>query len=223
MDTNKKIVAEKAVEEIKDGMTVGLGSGSTVYWMLQALGERVKDGLEIVGIPTSQKTEKLAKELGIPLADFSSVDGIDLAIDGADEVDPHLNLLKGGGGSLVREKIVDILAKRLIIIVDETKVVDYLGTFSLPVEVVPFGWETTSKRIAEYGCLPRRREQNGEAFISDNGNYILDCDFESIDKPAELHENLKKLVGVVETGLFINMADVVMVGHAGMVDVLTKA
>ncbi|WP_042222157.1 ribose-5-phosphate isomerase RpiA [Oceanobacillus manasiensis] len=223
MNANKKIVAEEAVKEIKDGMTVGLGSGSTVYWMLQALGERVKNGLEIVGVPTSQKTEKLAKELGIPLADFSSVDGIDLAIDGADEVDPHLHLLKGGGGSLVREKIVDILAKRLIIIVDETKVVDYLGTFSLPVEVVPFGWETTRDRVAQLGCLPTIRKQDGEVFVSDNDNYILDCDFESIQEPAELHEQLKGLVGVVETGLFINMADVVMIGHAGMVDVLTKS
>lgn len=222
MDANKKLVANEAVKEIKDGMTVGLGSGSTVKFMLEALGERVKEGLEIVGVPTSHQTAKLAKELGIPLADFSNVDGIDIAIDGADEVDPHLNLLKGGGGYLVREKIVDILAKRLIIIVDETKIVDYLGTYSLPIEVVPFGWESTRSRIAQFGCAPQLRQKDGEVFISDNGNYILDCDFKIIHDPAKLHDDLKALVGVVETGLFINMADVVMIGHAGMVDVLTK-
>lgn len=213
IDRNKKKVGEEAVTYIKNGMTVGLGSGSTIDWMLKKLGESVKEGLDIKGIPTSYKTEKLAREYGIPLTDFSNVLEIDLAIDGADEIDDDLNLLKGGGGSLVREKIVDSVAKELIIIADESKFVSGLGEFLLPVEVVQFGWELTAHHISQLNSVPNlRKKANNEIFITDNGNYILDCSFEQISHPSRLHEKLKLMVGVVETGLFVDMVDRVMVG-----------
>lgn len=220
LEMNKKLVGEAAIEFIKDGMTVGLGSGSTVNWMLHKLGERVRQGLDIKGIPTSLKTERLATELGIPLTDFSKVKKIDLAIDGADEVDPHLNLLKGGGGSLVREKIIDIEAKEFIVIVDASKLVSELGAFSLPVEVIPFGWRQTSDRISNLGGNPKLRMTDSEVFVSDNGNYILDCDFGGIVNPKKLHEQLKLLVGVVETGLFVEMASKLIIARNNEVEIL---
>ncbi|SEP81619.1 ribose-5-phosphate isomerase [Virgibacillus subterraneus] len=213
IDRNKIKVAEEAVRYIKNGMTVGLGSGSTIDWMLKKLGESVNEGLDIKGIPTSYKTEKLAREYGIPLTDFSNVIEIDLAIDGADEIDEQLNLLKGGGGSLVREKIVDSVAKELIIIADESKLVPALGDFLLPVEVVQFGWELTAHHISQLNCVPYlRKKDNNEIFITDNDNYILDCSFEKIPQPTRLHEKLKLMTGVVETGLFVGMVDRVIIG-----------
>jgi ribose 5-phosphate isomerase A len=219
---DKKIAGEEAVHFIKDGMTIGLGSGSTVNWMLQKLGELVKEGLQVKGIPSSLKTERLAKELGIPLIDFSKATKIDLAIDGADEVDNHFNLLKGGGGSLVREKIIDTVADELIIIVDGSKIVPQLGAFPLPVEVLPFGWEITATTIAKLGCVPELRKIDKEVFVSDNGNYILDCQFNAIMQPQNLHEKLKQIVGVVETGLFINIASKVIVAKHKEVEILAK-
>lgn len=221
-EMNKKNAGEVAVKYIEDGMVIGLGSGSTVYWMLRKLGESVKAGLDIKGIPTSIKTELLAKEFGIPLTQFSKVDQIDIAIDGADEVDNDFNLLKGGGGSLVREKIVDARAKQLIIIVDESKIVSQLGAFSLPVEVVSFGWELTARNIFELGCVPRLRKIDNEIFVSNNGNYILDCDFTEIKQPKQLHEKLKLCVGVVETGLFTEMTDIVIVAKKNGLEILRK-
>lgn len=219
---DKQIAAEASVKYIRDGMIVGLGSGSTVNYMLRKLGERVQQGLQIKGIPTSVKTEKLAKELGIPLTDFSETKQIDLAIDGADEVDSSLNLLKGGGGSLVREKIVDQAADELIIIADSSKVKSVLGNFPLPVEVVPFGYEKTMEYIAAFGCTPEPREKDGRVFISDNGNYILDCKFGLIENPVTLHKQLKSLTGVVETGLFPEMASKVILAREGKVEILSK-
>ncbi len=221
VDANKKIAGEKAVDYIKNGMTVGLGSGSTVNYMLKKLGRRVQEGLDIKGIPTSVKTEQLARELGIPLTDFSDVQQIDIAIDGADEVDNNLCLLKGGGGSLVREKIVDLAAKQLVIIVEDSKMVSHLGAFTLPVEILPFGWELTAMRIADLGGDPVLRKKGSELFVSDNGNYILDCDFGEIVDPEKLHAKLKLLTGVVETGLFADQTDVVIVGRNGKVETLS--
>lgn len=222
MDKNKEIVGEEAANFIQDGMIVGLGSGSTVNWMLKKLGERMKqEGLKIKGIPSSLKTERLAQELGIPLTTFDEVEHIDLAIDGADEVDTRLNLLKGGGGSLVREKIVDAMAKELIIIVDESKLVTHLGAFSLPVEVVPYGWNITAKYIANLGCVPTLRKKENNVFVSDNGNYILDCPFDTILDPKSLHERLKSFVGVVETGLFVGMTSKVIVARDGKIETLS--
>ncbi|UJL45571.1 ribose-5-phosphate isomerase RpiA [Virgibacillus sp. NKC19-16] len=221
MNSDKKVAGEEAVSLIKNGMTIGLGSGSTVNWMLKSLSKRVKEGLDIKGIPSSQKTERLAIELGVPLTDFSNADKIDIAVDGADEVDSGLNLLKGGGGSLVREKIIDAMAKELVVIVDQSKVVSHLGEFSLPVEVIPFGWGVTSWNIADLGGVPSLRKKDGSVFVSDNGNYILDCKFGKIDQPKNLHEQLKLMVGVVETGLFVEMTDKVIVARNGGIEILS--
>ncbi|MBG9446813.1 ribose-5-phosphate isomerase RpiA [Cytobacillus firmus] len=221
-DLQKKAAGEKAADFVKDGMIIGLGSGSTVYWFLKRLGELVNAGLTVKGVPSSLRTEGWAREFNIPLADFSETQILDLAIDGADEVDPEFNLTKGGGGSLLREKIVDANAKKLIIIVDESKLVNQLGKFPLPVEIVPFGWELTSKRIAELGAIPQLRINDGEVFVTNNGNYILDCQFERIPNPKELHNKLIQIIGVVETGLFIEMTDLVLVGSTDKVDVLNR-
>ncbi|MFB4475814.1 ribose 5-phosphate isomerase A, partial [Oceanobacillus caeni] len=163
-----------------------------------------------------------AKEFGVPLTDFSKVQELDIAIDGADEVDSNLQLIKGGGGALFREKVVAAAAKEFYVIVDGSKIVNHLGAFKLPIEVVPFGWEVTASKIAKFGCEPVLREKDGEVFISDNGNYILDCNFQKITEPEKLHNELIGIVGVVETGLFVNMADKVLVGKDGKVEVVEK-
>lgn len=212
-DASKKRVGEAVVKYIKDGMKIGLGSGSTVFYMVQKLGERIKEeGLNIVGIPTSRETAEWAKEFGVPLTDLSNIQQLDIAIDGADEVDPNLQLIKGGGGALVREKIVADAAKELYVIVDASKTVDHLGAFPLPVEVVPFGWKVTAEKVAKLGCDPVLRRKDGEIFVTDNQNYILDCNFNEILEPKKLQNDLKSLVGVVETGLFMNMTTKLLVG-----------
>ena len=221
IDLQKKSAGEKAATFIEDGMTIGLGSGSTIYWVMKKLGEFVSQGMNLRGIPSSKRTEEWAKEFNITLIDFSNVDFLDVAIDGADEIDPQFNLIKGGGGSLVREKIVDSHAKRLIIVADESKLVSKLGKFPLPVEVLPFGWETTATRISKLGVYPVLRMKEEAVFVSDNGNYILDCPFDSINDVARLHSQLKMLVGVIETGLFINMTDTIIIG--GENDVRVKS
>lgn len=221
-DKLKQMVGEKAVTFIQNGMKVGLGSGSTMYYAVKALGERVKNGLDVVGVPTSNTTAKWAKEFGVPLTDFSETQKLDLAIDGADEVDDELQLIKGGGGALLREKIVADAAEEFIVIVDESKMVNHLGKFSLPVEVVPFGWEVTKAKITKLGCKPVLRKADGERFVTDNGNYILDCPFEKISDPENLHKQLNTIVGVVETGLFINMTKKVLVGKDGAVETVEK-
>jgi ribose 5-phosphate isomerase A len=222
VDLKKKAVGEKAVEYIQDGMVIGLGSGSTVYWMMKKLGELVSKGLRVKGVPSSIRTEGWAKEFGIPLVYFSEVSRLDLAIDGADEVDPDYNLIKGGGGSLLREKLVDAAADRLIIVVDDSKLVQALGTFPLPVEVVPFGWELTAQRLAKLDCTQKLRIKEDKIFITNNGNYILDCQFNSITNPSELHQQLKLTLGVVETGLFTNMTDIVIVSNDEGVQIKEK-
>ncbi|XGA33055.1 ribose-5-phosphate isomerase RpiA [Virgibacillus sp. CBA3643] len=222
MDNAKKLVGEEAVKYIEDGMKVGLGSGSTVYWMIKKLGEYVEQGLDVTGVPTSETTAHWAKEFGVALTDFSEIKQLDVTIDGADEVDENLHLIKGGGGALLREKIVASAAKELIIIVDSSKKVAHLGAFPLPVEVVPFGWEVTANNISTLGCEPKLRQKDGEVFVSDNGNYILDCPFDTISDPVKLHKDVKSHVGVVETGLFIGMADKVVVGEGDKVEVIEK-
>ncbi|WP_281975381.1 ribose 5-phosphate isomerase A [Halobacillus litoralis] len=221
-DRGKKAAGEKVVEYIEDGMTLGLGSGSTVYWALKKLSEKVKQGLNIRGIPSSKRTERWAEELGIPLTHYHDVQELDLAIDGADEIDANLHLIKGGGGSLVREKIVNASARQVIIIADSTKRVTQLGKTPLPIEVLPFGWEVTAKRISDLGGKIQLRKKNNQPFISDNGNYILDCQFEGIPEPAVLHKQLIQLVGVVETGLFIDLTDRVILGMDNQVQYLEK-
>lgn len=210
---SKQLAGEKAVEYVEDGMLLGLGTGSTVYWTLLKLGELVKNGLNIRGVPTSKQTGQLATELGIPLVDIADIYEIDLTIDGADEVNPGLDLIKGGGGALLREKMIASISRRLVIVVDDTKCVPTLGKFPLPIEVVPFGWEITSRQIDKLGpCNPVLRKENNAPFVTDNGNYILDCQFEAIHEPEDLNRQLNRIPGVVENGLFVNLSDIVIIG-----------
>ena len=218
----KQAAGEKAAEYVRDGMNVGLGSGSTVYWTIRRLGEMVKQGLRIRGIPTSRATESLARECGIELTDFSVVERLDLAIDGADEISPEFDLIKGGGGALMREKLVAASSERLIIVADESKLVPILGKRPVPVEVVPFGWETTARRIEDLGSTASLRMSGEEPFVTDNGNHILDCSGGAIQDPAALHRRLKLLTGVVETGLFVGMADAAVVAGQDGVRVIER-
>lgn len=206
----KKVVGEKAIEYVKDGMVVGLGTGSTAYYFIAKIGELIKQGLTIKGVPTSKQTEKLAIELGIPLVGFNEIKQIDVAVDGADEVDPQLNLIKGGGGALLREKIIAASAKTFIIIADSYKNVDTLGHFPLPIEVVPYGVEMTKKHIQDFGSTTKIRQYQGIPFLTDNGNYILDTSFQEIKQPKELEKDLNLIPGVVDNGLFVGMADAVI-------------
>lgn len=206
----KKIVGEKAVEFIKDGMVVGLGTGSTVYYSILKLGQLVKEGLSIQGIPTSIQTEELAKKMEIPLANFHRVGQIDVAIDGADEVDVNLNLIKGGGGALLREKIIAKAARTFIVVATPVKMVNKLGTFRLPVEIVPFGAEWTGEHIKELGLEPSLRQLNGTPYRTDNGNYIFDCALSESSQPEKLEVSLNLIPGVVENGLFIGMSNLVI-------------
>jgi ribose 5-phosphate isomerase A len=206
----KKLVGEKAVEFIKDGMVVGLGTGSTVYYTILKLGQLVKEGLSIQGIPTSIRTAELAKKLGIPLASFQEIEQIDIAIDGADEVDSNLYLIKGGGGALLREKIIAKAAQKFIVVATPAKMSKKLGSFPLPVEVMPFGAEWTAKHIRELGGKLSLRKVNGTPYLTDNGNYIFDCVFPNLTQPNELEGSLNKIPGVIENGLFIGMADLLI-------------
>lgn len=206
----KQLVGEKATEYIKDGMVVGLGTGSTAYFAIQKIGQMVREGLKIQGVPTSKATEQMALELNIPLLKMDEVTSIDVTIDGADEFDPNKQLIKGGGGALLREKIVASITKFYICIADHNKKSDCLGSYPLPVEVTPFAWEVTRMQLAQLGCEPKLRMKDGEVFVTDNGNYILDCKFERIDNPAELNLKLNQLPGVVENGLFTNMASIII-------------
>ena len=213
MEALKKAVGEKAAEYVENGMVVGLGTGSTAHYMILRLGERVQEGLEIRAVATSKASEATAREVGIPIVEFKDVESIDLAIDGADEIDPQKNLIKGGGGALLREKIIESFAKKLIIIVDESKQVDLLGDFKVPVEIVPFAWELTQKQIEDMGGRTYLRVREGEVFVTDNGNYILDCDFGKIEDPATLSKWLNMIPGVVENGIFPGMADLVVMAY----------
>lgn len=206
----KKEVGEKAVEYVKDGMVVGLGTGSTVYYSISKLGQLVQQGLSIKGVPTSEQTKKLALELGIPIVTFGAIEQIDLAIDGADEVDTEFNLIKGGGGALLREKIIAYAAKTFIVVADSHKNVKTLGAFPLPIEVVPFGHEITMKHIQKLGGTLSLRQKNEAPFYTDNGNYIIDSYFKEIKRPKDLERELNMIPGVVENGLFIGMAEKVI-------------
>ncbi|MBA2338892.1 MAG: ribose-5-phosphate isomerase RpiA [Pyrinomonadaceae bacterium] len=218
----KQRAGEKAVEFVEDGMNVGLGTGSTVYWTIMRLGSMVKQGLNIRAVPTSRRTEKLAREQDITLVGFNEIEELDLTIDGADEINPSLDLTKGGGGALLREKLVAAASKRLIIVADESKRVAALGRFPLPVEVVPFAWQVTARRLAEdLSCTPTLRLDAAEQpYVTDNGNYILDCACGEINDPASLHRALKLLAGVIETGLFIGMADIAIIASESGVEVI---
>lgn len=203
----KQLAGARAAELVQDGMVIGLGTGSTALWTIRRLGERVRqEGLRVTAVPTSEETRVIAAKEGILLTTLDDVPQLDLAIDGADEVDRGGRLIKGGGGALLREKLVASAAREFVVVADETKLVATLGRFALPVEIVQFAWTFTARRVAATGCSLRRRETMNGAFVTDNGNYILDCDYGVIAEPAKLHAELKQLPGVVETGLFIDMA-----------------
>ena len=214
-DSLKRQAADAAVEHVRDGMVLGLGTGSTAALMIEALGRRVRAGLRVVGIPTSERSGALARELGIEVVDFSTHPRIDLTIDGADEVHTGtLDLIKGLGGALLREKIVASASRRMIVIVDGSKLVPALGTKApLPVEVVAFGWQATALTLRDMGMEATLRTGDDQApFRTDGGNVILDCRFNGIADPAVLQARLKAVTGVVETGLFIGLATTVIAG-----------
>ncbi len=212
----KKIVAEKAVDTfVKDGMNVGLGTGSTAYFAIKRIGELVAQGYDLACVATSVQSEDLARECGVRVVDLDEVDKIDITIDGADEVDPDMQLVKGLGGALLREKIVAAASVREVIIVDESKLVQKLGTKApLPVEVLPFGHEHTRYALQRQGCTPELRMRDGKPFVTDGGNYIYDCRFpEGIANPFFLESRIDVIPGVVENGLFLNTAFDVLVSR----------
>jgi len=217
-DQEKQLAAEASLKYVHEGQVVGLGSGSTATLAIRALAERVRAGLKIRGIPTSQASRELAFELGIPLITFDDVQEIDVTIDGADEFDPNLNLIKGRGGALLREKIVASASQQEIIVTDSSKQVAVLGKFPLPVEVIKFAQPLVAKRIAALGAVcVQRRDAMGEPYITDEGNHILDCQFGEIREPAKLALTLSEIPGIVEHGLFINMASAVLMAKGGQV------
>lgn len=218
----KKIAGEKAAEYVKDGMTIGLGTGSTVYYTINKIGEMVKSGLKISAVSTSSVTTKIAKELGIPLVALNEVDYIDITIDGADEVDSQLNGIKGGGGALLYEKLVASASKRIIWVVDQSKKVDVLGKFPLPIEVIPFSYKHVIKELESMGFNPKLRIKNNEIFVTDEKNYIIDLFLNKIDNPEKMSDILNSIPGVVEHGLFLNITDRVIVGYNDGVDILSR-
>ena len=220
----KEAAAVSAAAQLQDGMVVGLGSGTTATLAVAAIGRRVQEGLKIVAIPTSQKTADQARLLNIPLSTLEDYAAIDVTIDGADEVEAGtLNLIKGGGGNLLREKIVAVASSRMIVVADERKVVSQLGRGVLPIEVVPFGWKTTAKRLEQVGAHPTfRMRSDGQIFVTDGGHYILDCTFASMRSPRLLQADLDGIVGVVEHGLFIGIASQALIGGPSGVRVMDR-
>ena len=213
-DEEKHAAGVAAAGYVRDGYVVGLGTGSTAKHAVQVLGERVRGGLKIRGIPTSSGTREQAISLGIPLTTFDEVQQIDVTIDGADEFDPNLQLLKGGGGALLREKIVASASRQVIIITDSSKQVAVLGAFPLPVEVIGFAEALVAKKIMALGATVKVRERNGAPFVTDEGHHILDCCFGQIPDPPALARKLSDMPGIVEHGLFIDMATVVLIAGA---------
>lgn len=219
----KRAAAAKSLEFVQDGMCLGLGSGSTSAIMVEMLAKRIRQGLRIQGVPSSEGTRSLAHRLGIPLLSFDDVTELDLTIDGADQANGELDLIKGGGGALLREKVVASLSKRVIIIVDSSKYVPQLGAFPLPVEVVQFAWRPLAERVRQLGAVPQLRMTSyGQPFVTDEGNYILDCSFTVIENPRALAQELKAIAGVMEHGLFVHIADTLIVGQGEGTQVITR-
>ena len=219
----KIVAAQKSLELVKDGMVVGLGSGSTATHFIKLLGVKVKDGLRIRSISSSKASEDLARSLQIPITDFRQAPEIDVAIDGADEIGPHLALVKGGGGALLREKIVASAAKHFIVVADSSKIVRRLGKFPLPVEVIPMAAPLVEKKILALGISSKvRQAKTGGDYITDEGNLILDCACGEIADPGALAASIRAMVGVVEHGLFLNMAEMALVADGAEVKTIYK-
>ena len=221
IDKAKFVAAKRATEFVEDGMKLGLGTGSTAAWMVRCLAERIREeGLKVTGVPTSTRTAELAASLGVPLATLDDVKWLDMTIDGADEFDPHLALIKGGGAALLQEKIVATASDQMIVIADAAKEVTQLGAFPLPVEVIPFGWQTTKALIEEtlvsLDVLNRdcSLRMNGDRpLVTDEANFIIDLHLKRIGNPRQLALVLNQIPGVVENGLFIDICDIVVIGH----------
>ncbi len=212
LENEKLLAAREAVKFVKENQIVGLGTGSTAKYAVEEIGKLVAEGLKITAVATSNQTAELAQNLNIPLVSMDEVDGIDLTIDGADEFDAELNLIKGGGGALFREKMVARISKKVIIIADSLKKVETLGAFKIPVEVVPIAVNFARKRIEKIGGAAKIREKNNGVLITDAGNHILDADFGLIENVSEISDKLNAVEGVVCHGLFINLAQVVIMG-----------
>jgi ribose 5-phosphate isomerase A len=211
----KQQAAERALEFVRDGQSVGLGTGTTAEYATRALAARVRDGLRIQGVPTSEATARLARSLGLPLLDLNDVPAIDVTIDGADEVDPALNLIKGAGGAHTREKLVARLTRLEVIVVDSSKLVARLGSvFPVPVEVLPVAWRHAARWLERLGCAAVLRGDEAAPFRTDSGSYVLDCRFPGISDPATLERQIKALPGVVESGLFIGLTGALVVAGA---------
>lgn len=208
----KEVVGKEAVKYVEDGMIVGLGTGSTVFYFVHALADKVKEGLNIQMVSTSIQTVELAKSLGLNIKELEEIDHIDLAVDGVDEIDKNFNAIKGGGAALFREKIVADIAKEVIWIYDESKDVEKLGKFNLPVEILPFGYSHTVRKLTEAGLNPVIRKKDGEILITDNHNYITDLHLGYGFDIEEVKEKLANIVGVVEHGLFLNMCKLCIKG-----------
>jgi len=229
-DAYKRAAAARAVEFVRPGMRLGLGTGSTAKHFVELIGDRVRDGLDVVAVPTSEATLADAKRCGIALTTLDDTPRLDLTVDGADEIAPDLSLIKGGGGALLREKIVAAASERMIVIADESKYVDALGRFPLPIEIVPFGVaaiqrsiEAAIKRVKKAGSLAIRQDKSGHPFVTDGGHWIIDVKLGPIDDPAALAHALADVPGVVEHGLFIDLADTAIIGGPTGVKVIEKA
>ena len=211
----KEVAARAALAYVKDGMKLGLGTGSTAVHFLRLLGERIKaEGLQVVGVPTSERSRALAIEGGIPLCELADVEALDLGVDGADETDPDLNIIKGGGGALVREKLVASAYRQFIVVCDSSKLKTQLGAYPVPVAIVPFGWQTTQRRLETLGSQAiLRTTGSGAPYLTDDGLYILDIHFGQLPNAPETARAMKAMVGVVEVGLFIGMATKVIAGY----------
>ncbi|MBP2001197.1 ribose 5-phosphate isomerase A [Paenibacillus shirakamiensis] len=221
----KQAAGYLAADWVKDGMTVGLGTGSTAYWAIERLGQRVAEGLLIQAIATSSASEELARKYHIPMIEAAQVDRLDLAIDGADEVDHELQLIKGGGGALLREKLVALQADHFIVVADDSKKVDQLGVFKLPIEIVPFSYEWTLRKLRSLypADFQLRQQDTNQLYVTDNGNYIVDAAFGRIEDAALLAQELDHVTGVVEHGLFIDITQTLVLGFAdGHTEVIEK-
>jgi ribose 5-phosphate isomerase A len=224
-DHAKELAARKALEYVEDGMVVGLGTGSTAKHFIELIGARVKSGLKIRGITTSAASERQAQSLGIPLIDFHQTSAIDVSVDGADEIAPGLALTKGGGGALLREKIVASAAKKFIVVADSSKIVKHLGRFPLPVEVITMAAPLVAAKLSTMGIHPHvRQKPEGGDYVTDEGNLILDCACGEILDPLSLAHKIRAIIGVVEHGLFLNMADMAIVSSdtGNEIKILTK-
>lgn len=211
---SKQLAAEAAIENIKNGMTIGLGTGSTSAYAIEAIGKKVQQGLSVKAVASSVRSEEMAKSLDIKLISFSEVENIDIYIDGADEVDKDLHLIKGGGGALLREKVLAFNSKEFLVIVDGSKLVEHLGKFLLPVEIIPFAMELTLKQLQKLGCTTAVRMDGNKPYITDNSNLIIDCNFKKIEQVEQLHDAINAIPGVVENGLFTNsMVSKIIVGY----------